>query len=413
MRKIKKIAVIGLGYVGFPTLSAVQKTHKYQVVGFDVDKKKVVEIQKTGEYTVSTDDKVLSGSDVFIVCVPTPVLDDFTPDYGFVIRASEIVAKYIRKNTHFVLESTVNPGTCEEIILPILKNKTGLTAGKDFNIAHCPERINPGDKIWNICNINRNIGSMNTKLNKEIARIYRTFIPNAKINEVTSLKIAEASKIVENAFRDINIAFVNELAQSFDCLGIDLIEVLKAAANKPFSFMAHWPGCGVGGHCIAVDPYYLISRAECNGFDHRLLKLAREVNNSMPAYAVSKLVLGLKTAGLPVKGAKIALLGLSYKPDVGDLRNSPSLIIKKKLEELGVNLTVYDPFVSGVRSDLESVIKNASAIVVATAHTEIVKNLPYYLKRSKVRVLVDGRNCLNKEEIEKIVGVYYGIGRGV
>ncbi|MDO8515118.1 MAG: nucleotide sugar dehydrogenase [bacterium] len=411
MKKIKKIAVIGLGYVGFPTLKAIQKTRRYQAVGFDTDKKKIAEIKVNGKFVVSNSDEILTGSDVFIICVPTPVLDNFTPDYSFVVKAAETAAKYIKKNSHFVLESTVNPGTCEEIILPVLEKITGLTAGKDFNIAHCPERINPGDKKWNVYNINRNIGSINLKFNKEVAKIYRTFISHAQINEVSSLRIAEASKVVENAFRDINIAFVNELAQSFDCLGIDLIETLKAAGNKPFSFMAHWPGCGVGGHCIAVDPYYLISRAKSNGFDHRFLKLAREINNSMPDYTVSKLVFGLNKIGFPVKGTKVALLGLSYKPDVCDLRNSPSTVIKSKLEQLGAKVVVYDPYVKGAESNLESAIKDATAVVIATAHTEIIKNLPGYLKKFNVRVLVDGRNCLNKEEIKKTVGIYYGIGR--
>lgn len=309
-----------------------------------------------------------------------------------------------------MLESTVNPGTCEEIIIPILEEVSGLKAGEDFNVSHCPERINPGDVKWNIHNINRNIGSIDLKKNKEAAEFYRTFVNKAIVNEVSNLKIAEATKIVENTFRDINIAFVNELAQSFDSLGIDLYETLKAASNKPFAFMAHWPGCGVGGHCIAVDPYYLIKRAGMNGFNHRFLKLAREINTSMPKYTVDKLVLALNEIGLPVKGTKIALLGLSYKPNVGDLRESPALKIQKELKKLEADLVVYDPYISN-NVTLEEAVKNSQAVLIATAHNEIIEKVPSLLKKSKVKAVIDGRNCLNKEEVEKLDIIYRGIGR--
>lgn len=423
---IKKVAVIGLGYVGLPTYVALLKSGKHEVVGYTRSQKKVDDINhgispiedtdvitylKTHKVHVTNKQNDLKDCQVFIVCVPTPVKDDYVPDYGPVISATQLVAPFIKRGSHYVLESTVNPGTCEEIVAPILEKETGLKAGVDFNIAHCPERINPGDPKWNIYNINRNIGSVSKKMNKEIAAFYRTFISEGIINEVNSLKVAEATKIIENTFRDINIAYVNELAQSFDVMGIDLHETIKASSNKQFAFMPHWPGCGVGGHCIAVDPYYLIRRASLDGFNHQFLKNAREINNGMPAYTIQRLLLALNEVLLPLKGTKVALLGLSYKPNIGDIRESPSLIIEKELQELGADVSVYDPYVQRAEKNLLKAIKNAKAIVVATAHKEIREQLLTLLPKTKVKVIVDGRNCLDKEKIIKLGIVYKGIGR--
>lgn len=425
MKKQKKVAIIGLGYVGLPTMVAINKCGKYKVVGFDIDKNKIGKIKKgkdpiSDEFVstylkdkkleVSTNEKILKNSDIFIICVPTPVFDDYTPNYGPVKSATKLVGKYLNKNSQVVLESTVNPGTCEEILLPILEKESGLKANKDFNIAHCPERINPGDKKWNIYNIPRNIGSISKKWNKKIADFYRNFI-NAQINEVSNLKIAEATKIIENTFRDINIAYVNELAQSFDAIGIDLVETLESASNKPFAFMPHWPGCGVGGHCIAVDPYYLIRRAGQNGFNHRFLKAAREVNNSMPEYTVNKLIMGLNQVGKSVKGTKIVLLGLSYKANVADTRESPALKIKDKLIKLGADLTIYDPYINGKIKNLEEALRDQVAIVLATSHREFIEKIPELLKKTKVKVIIDGKNCLDKKIIKRLGIIYGGIGR--
>lgn len=422
----KKVAVVGLGYAGLPTLVAIAKTNRYDVVGFDIDQRKIdliarhtspIEDSDVNEYlmqhtlTVSTKSAILKDTDVFIICVPTPVHEDHTPDYSYIIASVKTIAPFIRPGGHIVLESTVNPGTSREIIIPVLKEHSQLQLGRDYNLAHCPERINPGDTGWNMYNINRNIGSYTRKANKQIANFYRSFIIGAKVNEVSSLEVAEASKIVENTFRDINIAFVNELAQSFDKMGIDLYETITAASTKPIAFIPHWPGCGVGGHCIAVDPYYLISKAETIGFEHRLLKVARQVNNSMPHYTVNKLVNGLNKIGFPIKGTKIALLGLSYKPNLWDTRESPALVMKKRLEELGARLSVYDPFVNGKYTNLREAIRNVAAIVLATAHQEFIDQLPTALKKTKVKVLVDGRNCLPKSAIQKLGITYIGIGR--
>lgn len=423
--RVRKVTIVGLGYVGLPTYIALKKTGKYEVVGYTRSQEKIeqinagispVEDKDVCEYLrlhtvqVTNNKKCFKDSDVFIICVPTPVEDDFSPDYGPVISATSLVASYIKKGCHYVLESTVNPGTCEEIILPLLEKETGLKAGRDFNIAHCPERINPGDKKWTIYNIPRNIGSMNRKFNSAIADFYRTFV-QAEINEVNSLKVAEATKIVENTFRDINIAYVNELAQSFDTMGIDLIETLHAASNKPFSFMAHWPGCGVGGHCIAVDPYYLIKRAGLAGFDHQFLKIARQINNRMPTYTIERLTLALNQIGRSIKGTKITLLGLSYKPNISDLRESPALAIQKGLIKMGADLSIYDPYVKTNVKSLKNAISNATALVIATAHKEFVDDLLELLPKSKIKVIIDGRNCLNKTEVSKLNIIYKGIGK--
>lgn len=423
--KIQKVAILGLGYIGLPTFVAIAKTKLYKVVGYDTDSKKINSVKKgispieDGEVKnyikknsvdVSDDEKILKNSDVFIICVPTPVYNSYIPDYSYVNNASGTVAKYIKYGSHVVLESTVNPGTCREIIAPILAKNSRLKLGKDYNLAHCPERINPGDSKWNIYNINRNIGSINVILNSKIADFYRSFI-SANISQVSTLEVAEASKVIENAFRDINIAFVNELAKSFDAQRIDLYETIKAASSKPFSFMPHWPGCGVGGHCIGVVPNYLIEHAKKSGFDHRFLKLAREINNSMPEYTVQRLILGLNDLGLSVKKRRITLLGLSYKPNLADTRESPSSEIKKRLNELGADLKTYDPYVNSDYKSLKEAVKTAECLIIATAHTDFVENLTAILPESKVKLIIDGRNCLDKNIVERNNIIYKGIGK--
>jgi UDP-N-acetyl-D-glucosamine dehydrogenase len=424
---MQKVSIIGLGYVGLPLALAIEKSGKYDVVGFDISKGQVRKILKkecpiTDDIAqkelkelslhATTDEKEIKGSDYYIICVPTPVLDDYTPDYTPVISAGNTVSKYLKKGQTVILESTVNPGTCEEILLPVLEEGSGMKAGKDFNIAMCPERINPGDPKWNVYNIPRNLGSLIPKKTKEIADFYRSFL-DAQVNEVSSLKIAEATKIVENAFRDINIAYVNELAKSFDAMGIDLIETLKGASNKPFSFMAHWPGRGVGGHCIAVDPYYLIKRAAQSGFDHKLLKMAREVNNSMPEYTVDRLQEALNEVERSIKGTKVLLLGLSYKSNIADLRESPCLEIWDILKSKGADVLVYDPFVlemSNVKT-LKEGLENCEAVVLGTYHERFGDLTKEILKKKNIRVVVDGMNRLDGKEIVKAEKIYKGIGK--
>jgi len=422
-----KVAVLGLGYVGLPLALAIRRKTDYEVVGYDPKVEKVQKILngicpiedaqaekdlKEFQIKASHSEEIIDGSDIYFVCVPTPVLDDYTPDLRPLTRAVETIAKYLRRNQYVVIESTVNPGVCDELVIPMLEQLTGLKVVKDFHVAHCPERINPGDPKWNVYNIPRNVGASSPEATKFIADFYRKIL-DAEVNEMPDLKTTEATKIIENTFRDINIAFVNELAKSFEVLGIDIMAVIKGASNKPFAFLPHYPGCGVGGHCIPVDPYYLIDRASKSGFDHKFLKLAREINNSMPAHTVNHLVKALNYFEKPVKGTKITLLGLSYKPNLGDLRESPALKIKSLLEGLEANLISYDPFVKDLSnaSSLEEAVQNSFAILLATAHSQFKVLTGKFLSESGVKIVIDGRNFLDKDDILKY-GIYYkGIGR--
>ncbi|MCK9368432.1 nucleotide sugar dehydrogenase [Candidatus Dojkabacteria bacterium] len=426
--KKTKVSVIGLGYVGFPLLCAIAVNDKYDVNGYDFVKEKIALISKfkspiqdetaqkllkKANYKASTNPDILKDTNIFIICVPTPIDETYTPDYTPVIEAAKTVAKYLKKGAYVVLESTVNPGACEEVMIPLIESMTPLKAGKDFDVAHCPERINPGDPKWNVLNINRNIGSTRKAATKYLASFYRSILDKGTIvNEMDNIKEAEATKAIENTFRDVNIAYVNELAKSFDLQGIDLINVIKGASNKPFAFMAHYPSRGVGGHCIAVDPYYLIERAKKAGFDHKLLRNARYVNNSMPHYTVEKLIHALNEVSKSIKGSKIALLGLSYKRNIADLRESPAIEIKKILEkEYGAKLRIFEPYNLKISTHktLSETLKGVDAIVIGTDHKEFVE---YPIEKyAKVNVIVDGMNCLNKKELLKRGVIYRGIGR--
>jgi nucleotide sugar dehydrogenase len=421
-----KVSVIGLGYVGLPLACAIALKTNHTVVGYDKNKNKIelikqkkcpiddVQCAKDLEnvnFEISDNVNIIDNSDIYIVCVPTPVLNDYTPDLRPIRYATEDIAKFIKKGQTVIIESTINPGVCEEVVVPIIESKTGLRSAVDFDVVHCPERINPGDKYWNVYNIPRNLGATSPEATKKMANFYRSFI-NAEINEMPNLKTAEATKIIENTFRDINIAFVNELAKSFDVLGIDLMAVIRGASNKPFAFMPHYPSCGVGGHCIPVDPYYLIERAKLSGFDHKFLKLAREINNSMPEYTINLLSEALNNYEKPIKKTTIGLLGLSYKGNVGDLRESPSIKLKNILIEKGADLLIYDPFfpeMSNVNS-LDEILNKSYAILIATDH-DIFKNITgEILKKNNINIVIDGKNCLNKIDILNSGIHYKGIG---
>jgi nucleotide sugar dehydrogenase len=311
-----------------------------------------------------------------------------------------------------VLESTVNPGISEDVIIPILEEISGFKAGKDFFVTHCPERINPGDSKWNVENIPRVIGSYDSKGLTRGLNFYKTIL-SSDIKPMKSLKEAEAVKIVENSFRDINIAFVNELAQSFFHLGIDVVNVIKGASTKPFSFLAHYPSCGVGGHCIPVDPYYLIEYAKKNGFKHRFLHLARTINNGMPEFT-SNIALDMMTDNnIPHIGAKIAVLGLAYKANIGDCRESPAFEIVKYLKKRGVNVVTYDPHVKNLSTakSLNDATHNAKAVIIATAHKAFTNLKPRFFIKNNVPIVIDGQNCLNEDAFVHSGITYQGIGR--
>jgi UDP-N-acetyl-D-glucosamine dehydrogenase len=423
---MKTVTIIGLGYVGLP-LACLCAEKGHGVYGLEIKEeivKKVndgvsplkdaelsAQVKKLkGKIKATTDASCIAKSDVVIICVPTPVDENYRPDLGPVEGASRSTAKNLRKGQLVIVESTIYPGVIEEVVQPILE-ESGMKAGKDFYLAHCPERIDPGNKKWSVRNIPRVVGGVNPESTTKAAEFYRSII-EADILELSSVKSAEAAKVIENAFRDINIAFANEIARSFDNLGIDVAEVIKAASTKPFGFMPHWPGCGVGGHCIPVDPYYLIEKARQHGFTHRFLSLAREINNGMPAYTVQKLILAMNDAGKSVNGSRVCVLGYAYKRDVDDIRSTPAKDIVERIKKLGAKVEVYEPFIPKV-----STIKNmdecfsCDALVLVTDHTEFRKMDYSKLKGSKVKVIVDGRNALDREKIKSAGVVYTGIGR--
>ena len=423
----EKVVVIWLWYVGFPAACAIAKSGKYEVYGLDVIQEKVDLVNKrispvddelaqedikTVTVSATMNPEVLQEAKYVLICVPTPIDELHNPDLTPVIKASETIAKYLQKWQYIILESTVNPGVCSETIIPILE-KTWLKCGVDFEVGHSPERINPGDKKWNVYNIPRNVWASTEQWTKIIADFYRSFIA-ATVNEMKDIEHAEATKIIENTFRDINIAYVNELAKSFDRLWLDIVEIIKWASNKPFAFMAHYPWCGVGGHCIAVDPYYLIEKARKVWFDHKFLKIARETNNSMPEYTVNKLFVLLNSLGKPLKWTKVWLLWMSYKKDIADMRESPSFEILKFLEEYGAIVDIYEPYnlKISISQSLDEAIEKNEVLLIATNHSEFTQKLTIEnLRSSPIKVILDGRNCLNKSGFESSGIIYSGIGR--
>ena len=367
---------------------------------------------KTSSLEPTTDFKKVSDMDVIVICVPTPVTESHLPNLGPVRLSAKSIAPYIKPGQLIVLESTVNPGVCEEFILPILEEGSGMKAGKDFYLAHSPERINPGDDKWNVENTPRVVGSLEERGLEKALAFYRSIL-TSEIKAMKSLKEAEAVKVVENSFRDVNIAFVNELAMSFSHLGIDVVNVIEGASTKPFSFLPHYPGCGVGGHCIPVDPYYLIDHAQKNGFNHEFLKLAREINNYMPAFTVKLVIEALREKGFDPKKSVVAVLGLSYKADIDDTRESPAFEIIDCLREDGISVNTYDPFVVrlSTHTSLKDALEGAQAAVLATAHSEFKAMTPEDFKKHEIEIVVDGRNVFSKEEFIKAGIIYKGIGR--
>lgn len=411
-----KISIVGLGYVGLPL--AVLASRKYTTFGIDLNKEKVMLINKKispikdrfleheirkSNFKAFSDFSPVRQSDIVIICVPTPVDHDHNPDLKPVISACENVALNLKDNALVVIESTIFPGTCEEVVKPILDR-----SGKKYFLAHCPERIDPGNKKWNVGNLPRVVGALDAQGLKKASSFYKSII-TGEIVELSSIKAAESVKIMENTFRDINIAFMNEMAKSFDALGIDIVEVIKGASTKPFAFLAHYPGCGVGGHCIAVDPYYLIQRAERSGFHHDFLTLARRINNSMPNYTIEILIGELNKIEKSLKNAKVLVLGLAYKKNVDDMRESPSLEIVSILKKKGANVKTFDPFIKSDFKNLDDALKFADYIIIATDHDEFTKM--DLNKLNKIKIIVDGRNCLDAERIRKMKILYKGIGR--
>lgn len=421
-----KVAVIGLGYVGLP-VSFLASAKGYSVIGIDKDQRKIdllnkrqspikdpeliKQVAKT-KMAASVSGNPISQADIIIICVPTPVKNNYRPDLEPLKSAARLVAENLGQKQLIVVESTINPGVCDQIVIPLIEEVSGQKDGRDFYVAHCPERINPGDTKWSISTIPRVVGSSSQRGLKKALEFYEDLI-DAPIKPMGTVREAEAVKIIENAFRDINIAFVNELAMSFEKLGIDVVNVIDGAATKPFAFMPHYPGAGVGGHCIPVDPYYLIDYARESGFDHDFLQLARRINNSMPEFAAGLVQKALNELKLPVKSTPVTVLGLAYKPNVDDDRESPAYEVIDSLKALGAKVRAFDPYLPD-KSDaktLKDAIKGAKAVFVATAHREFQKLTPGQLKTAGVLAVVDGRNCLDPDLFQSGGIVYQGIGR--
>ncbi len=427
------VAVVGLGYVGLP-VAALARRKGFPVLGFDVDAARIAGIV-AGKFPVpdrdiadafatdpleaTTDAQRLADADAIVVAVPTPVDEHTHPDLGPLRAAVESVARHAKAGALVSIESTINPGVCEEVVVPLLKSLGRDPDVGDLLLVHCPERVNPGDQQWTVQNIPRVLGGYTEAATERGLKFYQRLL-DAPVRRMSSIRAAEAVKIVENAFRDINIAFVNELAQSFDRLGIDVLEVIDGAKTKPFAFLAHYPGPGVGGHCIPVDPYYLIEHAQNHGFEHKFLKMAREVNKGMPRYAVARLKDALRNSKFqvpnskqPLRGVRVALLGLAYKRDVADLRESPALEVERILHAEGADVAVFDPFVPerSTTKTLAEALQHAVAVVLATDHTAFQKLTPGDLAGTPVKVIVDGRNCLDHAAFRAAGYTIVGIGR--
>ena len=349
---------MGLGYVGLPLAEAFASAG-LNVLGFDIDEKKVKilnsgrsiikhlphsqikQIVKTGCFQATINMARLRNADAILVCVPTPLTQNREPDMQFIVSSSETIAKYLRAGQLIVLESTTYPGTTRELVAPILES-SGLKAGKDFHLAYSPEREDPGNKNFTTKTIAKVVGGLTNRCRDMACNLYNAVI--VKTVAVSSLEAAEATKILENVYRCINIAMVNELKTVFDRMGIDIWQVISAASTKPFGFNAFYPGPGLGGHCIPIDPFYLTWKARQYGMPTRFIELAGEINTNMPHYVITKTMEALNERRKSLKGSKVLVLGLSYKKDIDDLRESPSVKLLELLCQKGAKVDYNDPY---------------------------------------------------------------------
>lgn len=390
--KTAVIGIVGLGYVGLPLALAFSK-EGFKVLGFDIQQKRVDWVNKGHSYIVDVDKESLADAvgrksleattdqsrikevDAICICVPTPLTKTKDPELSYVISESETVSKYIRPGQLIVLESTTYPGTTREVMLPILE-RSGLKAGGDFYLAFSPERVDPGSKNYHIKNTPKVVGGIDSKSTKIAALLYHQ-VADAVI-PVSSPEVAEMTKVFENVFRNVNIALVNELTLLCDKMGISIWEVIDSAATKPFGYMPFYPGPGIGGHCIPLDPYYLANKAREYDFHTRFIELAADINEQMPYYVVSRIMGALNSKGKSLKKAKVLVLGVAYKKDVEDIRESPSLKLIDLLREKGANVRYNDPYVAKIKiSDdtlasvelTEEQLSSADCVLLATDHT--------------------------------------------
>jgi len=427
VNKEENLSLIGLGYVGMPIAVAFSK--KVNVIGYDLNEKKI-DIYKAGidptnevgneavknctvEFTA--DETRLREAKFHIVAVPTPVNNDHTPDLTPVEGASHILGRNLRRGSIVVFESTVYPGVTEDICVPILEKESGLKCGVDFKIGYSPERINPGDKVHRLETITKIVSGMDKETLDAVANVYELVV-EAGVYRAESIKVAEAAKVIENSQRDINIAFMNELSIIFNKMGIDTKAVLEAAGTK-WNFLKFYPGL-VGGHCIGVDPYYLTYKAEMLGYHSQVILAGRRINDDMGKYVAENTVKRLIQAEKPVKNAKVAILGFTFKENCPDTRNSKVYDIVKELREYGIEPSITDPNADADEAkrlygidfvDMDS-IRGMDAVVFAVAHTQFSKftmNDVDKLFGGGQKVLVDVKSLLNREEYENAGYLYW------
>jgi UDP-N-acetyl-D-glucosamine dehydrogenase len=413
----RKIGIIGLGYVGLPL--AVEFARKgVEVVGIERNSERVNAVNsgksyisdivgeslervvKEGKLRAYQDFKYLSDVEAIIICVPTPLSINKSPDVSYIIDTSKNIAHYLHKGELVVLESTTYPGTTEEVVLPIL-SKSGLKPGEDFYLAFSPERIDPGNKEYHVSNIPKVVGGVNEESTELAFNLYKMIVP--EVYKVSSPKVAEMTKLLENTFRLANIALVDELAMLCEKMGISIWEVIEAAKTKPYGFMPFYPGPGIGGHCIPIDPFYLQWKAKEYDVDISFIEIAGRINDSMPDYVVQKVAFALNSKKKSINDSKILVLGVTYKEDISDIRESPSIKIIEKLENWGAEIAYHDPFVPYLKvsgkifNSLESiskhVLKNFDIVVILTAHS----NVDYDLIYENADIIVDTRNAIKKK----------------
>ncbi len=417
------VGVVGLGYVGLPLI--VEFCLKgFRGIGFEVDERKTAEINSgrsyivdvkgdelkkcvdSGKLTATTDFSELSKCDVIIICVPTPLRKTKDPDMSFIIAAGEQIQKYMRSGQMMILESTTYPGTTDEVLLPMFE-QGGLKLDEDFLLAFSPERVDPGNPQFQTHNIPKVVGGVSNDSTETATLLYSQVV--GTVHSVSSARVAEACKLWENTFRAINIGMANEMAKVCNALGIDTWEVVRAAATKPFGFMAFYPGPGIGGHCIPLDPHYLSWKARQHGFDSQFISLAEQVNSGMPAYVVKLVADALNDAQRSINGSKVLILGVAYKKDIDDMRESPALSIIDLLRGRGADLSYHDPFVPEVTFDhaytigdaepltnsdfTDQLIANSHCVIICTEHSDI----DYARVCELAPIIVDTRNALNED----------------
>lgn len=415
-KRTARVAILGLGYVGLP-LAVVFAEAGFEVTGIDPDHRKVETIQSgdshiqdipgeqvgrlvaAGKLKATTDFSVLSEMDAVSVCVPTPLRKTGDPDLSFILSATDELAKYMHPNMIVVLESTTYPGTTREIMLPRLGDEKGLKAGENFFLAFSPERVDPGRKDWTTLNTPKVVGGI-TEDCSEVAAVWyqqamQTVVP------VSSAEVAEMAKLLENTFRMINIGLVNEMAIMCGRLGVDVWEVIDAAATKPFGFMKFTPGPGLGGHCIPIDPLYLSWKLRALNYTARFIELASEINTNMPRYVVNLVMDAMNEQGKSLKGRRVLVLGVAYKPDIDDLRESPALDVIGLLEKKGAHVSYHDPYIPRIKHeghemtsvpDMMEAVRSSDCVVIVTNHS----NYDYTAILDQAPLIVDTRNALGK-----------------